>query len=236
MHTVTFRNLRADEIECRVSMINSKGCSLLLYKDARCDMNILDETLGITGWKRSHQLINGNLFCTVEIYDDEKEEWIAKQDVGTESYTEKEKGQASDSFKRACFNLGIGRELYTAPFIWIPSNSVNLTKKGERFTTYDKFEVSDIKIENKKIIGLEIINEKTHTVVFRSHLDRSQSNDTYDDKEIDETKIDLIRKKAQEKKVDLGQIYDYFKIHSLADMTTTQFKTCMDMLEKTVTK
>ena len=114
-----FRDLNKDEIECRVATVNEKGCSLLLYKDARCDMNILDETLGVTGWRRSHEIIGGNLFCTVEVYDDQKKEWIYKQDVGVESYTEKEKGQASDSFKRACFNLGIGRELYTAPFIWI---------------------------------------------------------------------------------------------------------------------
>ena len=45
--------------------------------------------------------------------------WVWKWDCGTESNTEKEKGEASDSFKRACVNWGIGRELYTAPQIWI---------------------------------------------------------------------------------------------------------------------
>lgn len=234
MNTLKFRELRADEIECRVSTINSKGCSLLLYKDARCDMNILDETLGVTGWKRHHELINGNLFCTVEVYDDKKEEWIAKQDVGTESYTEKEKGQASDSFKRACFNLGIGRELYTAPFIWIPTGSVSIAKKGDKYTTYDRFKVSEITIENKKIIGLEIINEKTHTVVFKmGSSGQVNEKETYEDSEIDEVKIELIRRKAEEKRVDLPQIYEYFGIKSLSEMNTNQFKTCMDMLENT---
>ncbi len=113
------RLLRADEIECRVSVINEKGLSLLLYKDARVDQKILDETFGAFGWKRSHQSIEGNLYCTVEILDKESGQWVAKQDVGTMNYSEKEKSQASDSFKRACFNWGIGRELYTAPFIWI---------------------------------------------------------------------------------------------------------------------
>ena len=89
-----FRDLNEDEIECRVATVNENGCSLLLYKDARCDMNILDETLGVTGWRRSHEVIGGNLFCTVEVYDDQKKEWIYKQDVGIESYTAKEKGQA----------------------------------------------------------------------------------------------------------------------------------------------
>jgi hypothetical protein len=120
------RLLRADEIECRIAMINEKGLSLLLYKDARVDQKILDETFGIFGWKRSHQCIDGNLYCTVEILDKDSGEWIAKQDVGTMSCSEKEKGQASDSFKRACFNWGIGRELYTAPFIWIPAGKADM--------------------------------------------------------------------------------------------------------------
>ena len=113
------RLLRADEIECRVSVINERGLSLLLFKDARVDQKILDETFTPFGWRRTHQSIDGNLYCTVEVWDKEKQQWIAKQDVGTVSYSEKEKGQASDSFKRACFNWGIGRELYTAPFIWV---------------------------------------------------------------------------------------------------------------------
>lgn len=113
----TIRLLRADEIECRVSTINEKGLSLLLFKDARVDQRILDETFTPFGWRRTHQCIDGKLYCTVEVWDSAKGQWVAKQDVGTESYSEKEKGQASDSFKRACFNWGVGRELYTAPFI-----------------------------------------------------------------------------------------------------------------------
>lgn len=102
-----FRTLTASEIEARVATVTKKGCSLLLYKNSRVDMNILDETFGNMNWKRSHQLIGDRLYCTIEIWDAEKQQWISKQDVGTESYTEKEKGQASDSFKRACFNVGM---------------------------------------------------------------------------------------------------------------------------------
>lgn len=134
------RTLLADEIECRVGTINEKGCTLLLYKDARVDMRLLDEFFGPTNWKRSHELINGNLFCTVSIWDNEKKEWVSKQDVGTESNTEKEKGQASDAFKRACFNWGIGRELYSAPFIWIKLEAAELVKKQYR-ETFDKNQV-----------------------------------------------------------------------------------------------
>ena len=123
---VKLRLLRAEEIECRIGIINEKGVSLLLFKDARVDQKILDEVFTPFGWKRSHQVLDVNLYCTVEIWDGEKQQWVAKQDVGTMSYSEKEKGQASDSFKRACFNWGIGRELYTAPFIWIPAELAKL--------------------------------------------------------------------------------------------------------------
>jgi hypothetical protein len=161
-----FRALTADDIECRVSTVSDKGCSLLLYKDARCDMKILDETVGPENWKRSHELINGNLFCNVSLWDEGKKEWVTKQDVGTESYTEKEKGQASDAFKRACFNWGIGRELYTAPFIWIKSENVTLTQKNNKFTTYDKFRVTQIIVINGEIKALAIKNDSLGKMVF----------------------------------------------------------------------
>ena len=152
-----FRDLRADEIDIRVGMANEKGVTLLLYKDARVDMDILDETVGPGNWQRMHEVINGNLFCNVGIKLDG--EWIYKQDVGVESYTEKEKGQASDSFKRACVNWGIGRELYTAPFIWIKAGDVNIIKgKDGKPTTRDKFFVEKIAIKDKKIVGIAIRN------------------------------------------------------------------------------
>ena len=153
------RLLKADEIECRVAVINEKGLSLLLYKDARVDQKILDETFGIFGWKRSHQSIEGNLYCTVEIYDKELKEWIAKQDVGTTGYAEKEKSQASDSFKRACFNWGIGRELYTAPFIWIPTGKTAIQSKENRYYCNDRFSVSSIGYSaDREINALVIVN------------------------------------------------------------------------------
>ena len=159
------RLLRADEIECRVSTINEKGLSLFLFKDARVDQRILDETFTPFGWKRTHQCIDGNLYCTVEIWDEEKGQWIAKQDVGTTSYSEKEKGQASDSFKRACFNWGLGRELYTAPFIWVPATKVNIQRQGDRYTTNNKFFVYSIGYNHQReISALVIINQNGQKV------------------------------------------------------------------------
>lgn len=159
------RLLKANEIECRVSVINEKGLGLLLYKDARVDQRILDETFGAFGWKRSHQCIDGNLYCTVEVYDKENKAWVAKQDVGTTGHTEKEKSQASDSFKRACFNWGIGRELYSAPFIWVPAGKASIQNKGSKFCCYDHFEVSSIGYNSdREISSLVVKNDKGQTV------------------------------------------------------------------------
>ena len=162
-----FRKLYANEIDVRVQQVTEKGLILLLYKDARCDMNILDETVGALNWQRKHDLINGNLFCTVSIFNEKTGQWVSKQDVGTESFTEKEKGQASDSFKRACFNWGIGRELYTAPFIWVPADKCKIDKVGNKYKTNDKFGVIKITYtESGQIDGLCIKNTKTNKNVF----------------------------------------------------------------------
>ena len=158
-----FRELKANEIECRVNQINEKGLTLLLYKDARCDMNILDETVGSMNWKRTHTRDNAN--CIVSIWDEEKKQWIDKEDTGIESNTEKEKGLASDSFKRACVNWGIGRSLYTAPFIYIPADKVEIKKNSnDKFVTNSKFKVNSIKYANGTIVELTIINNKNELV------------------------------------------------------------------------
>jgi len=155
---MNIRKLRADEIDCRAQIVKENGCSLLLYKDARADMKILDEVFGPKNWQREHIIINDNLFCNVKIWDEDKKQWIVKQDVGVESRTEKEKGQASDAFKRACFNVGIGRELYTAPFIWIDLNKSELYQKNKSWRLKSKvnFEVNKIEYEEEVITYLEI--------------------------------------------------------------------------------
>lgn len=164
---MNFRTLYASEIECRVGQVSAKGCSLLLYKDARVDMNLLDEVIGAENWQRKHDYINGALYCSVGIKADDGS-WVWKQDVGTESNTEAKKGEASDSFKRACVNWGIGRELYTAPFIWItPGNYEEAKTSSGKLTTYTRFRVKTISYSaNRSIATLTIINEKTGKVVY----------------------------------------------------------------------
>lgn len=152
-----FRLLRADEIDVRIGNTNrdKTKANLLLYKDARCDMNVLDETVGPFNWQRSHNRDNAN--CVVSIWDDEKHQWISKEDTGTESKTEAEKGLASDSFKRACFNWGIGRELYSAPSIWVPYDK----------DKYESYTVAEIGYNEKREISKLAIANKAGSIIFR---------------------------------------------------------------------
>lgn len=169
--TISFRPLRADEIEARVGTVSEKGCSLLLYQDARAAMTLLDETVTPTGWENAYELIDGQLFCRLSIWDDEKQAWITKSDVGVESNTEEVKGRASDAFKRAAVRWGIGRELYSAPLIWIGSDKCTIVENGKdkygrtRYTTRDSFTVKEIAYDGKKIIYL-VIADKKGNVVF----------------------------------------------------------------------
>lgn len=132
--------LTANDVECRIKKITNEGAVLLLYKTARVDMRILDEVYGSMNWQRHHEVINNNLFCTISVWDSDKAQWISKQDVGTESNAEAEKGQASDAFKRAGFAWGIGRELYDSPFIWISG----------KVSKYNRFHVTDIQYNREK--------------------------------------------------------------------------------------
>lgn len=161
MGKIGFRNLTADEIEVRIGQIkqDNSGLSLLLYKNARCDMALLDETFGPFGWQRSHESIDGRLYCTLSVRDPDTGEWVSKTDVGTESRTEAEKGAASDCFKRAAVNWGIGRALYSAPFVWVTADKCRINN-GK---CYDRFRVSEIGYsdDGSTITALEIVNDTT---------------------------------------------------------------------------
>ncbi|MBQ2649430.1 hypothetical protein IJI17_02185 [Candidatus Saccharibacteria bacterium] len=163
-----FRKLRADEIDVRVGGVYKTGISLLLYKDARCDMAILDETVGAAYWQRDHKEVKGTVYCGVGIYlpnpgmEAYPDTWVWKWDAGTESNTEAAKGAASDSFKRACVNWGIGRELYTAPLIFI--KCATIPGNGGRHTLADRrdgynYTVTDIAYKDGAISRLKIAHE-----------------------------------------------------------------------------
>lgn len=154
-----FRDLTADDIEVRVHSVKQNGLILLLYKTARTDMSILDETVGAENWQDKFYEVKGIMFCSIGINANYKnpelaDRWIWKSDAGTESNQDAEKGNASDARKRAGFAWGIGRCLYTSPLIWIKAEKCNI-QSGK---CYDRFAVEKIAIENKKIVGLSIIN------------------------------------------------------------------------------
>lgn len=222
-----FRTLKANEIDCRVNTINEKGLTLLLYKDARVDQNILDESVGPMNWQRKHTRDNAN--CIVSIWDSNKGQWIEKEDTGTESFSEAEKGLASDSFKRACFNWGIGRELYTSPFIWISKDNAQITenKATGKLTCYDKFAVKEIEYNsNNEIVKLVIKNERTGNEVF-----------TYTEKEDLKTKIKLLdefNKLVIETNTDTEEIYKHYEVKGNADMNISQLKEAISIMKKKV--
>lgn len=220
-----FRRLNASEIDCRVSTINQKGLALLLYKDARVDMRILDETVGPMNWQKKYSRENAN--CTVSLWDAEKEQWISKEDTGTESFTEAEKGLASDSFKRACFNWGIGRELYTAPFIWIPASACTIKEgRNGKPACYDRFKVTEIAYDEAGNINLlEIINEKTGAVVYKM-------GDAPEETVGEDIRLKALKALLEENGIREETILRLYKVTALSDLTENQHANIANHIDK----
>ncbi len=252
------RNLKAEEIEVRVAQVTQSGVQLLLYKDSRCDKRILDETFGINGWKNSYEEIKGNLFCTISIWDEEKKQWIDKCDCGVESFSEKEKGEASDAFKRAGFNVGIGRELYTRIFYFasVPTKD-NGKGKYEMVNKYEKFTVAEITIdkEKEKITKIKIANSKGD-IVF-SYGYKTTTTKEENTKEEENVKIDDFTEMVTDEQVKLIQtlitkveksdkqifknfenkdakenLYKSYKVKSSKELTKTKATEMIDLLKK----
>ena len=237
-----FRDLRADEVEVRIGTFKEgKGASLLLYKDARCDMNILDETVGAMNWQKRYSRDNAN--CIISIWDDEKKQWIEKEDTGTESKTEAEKGLASDAQKRSAFAWGIGRELYSSPFIWV--NGVG---------KYDKFWVKEMTVENKKITELVIckrdeFGNKTDDVVFTFPHNRAKQNrmvnDTSNAKKSVKSENNAVQTISDEQAASIKSILEQtnsnvkaflqnFKVNSVEEISAKDYPRAQRMLEQKV--
>lgn len=173
------RKLKANEIECRVAQVGQTGCSLLLYKTARVDRQMLDEEFGQMGWQNDFKVVDGKMYGGIGIYSNDLGEWIWKWDCGVESNTEAEKGQASDCFKRAGFKWGIGVELYSAPFIFVKQATVKDGVKYKLANKYVKFFVKDIGYSDiGEINKLVIIDDKNNVVYTLGNKDLPQNNDT----------------------------------------------------------
>ena len=230
-----FRNLKADEIDVRINQIASNYCTMLLYKDARCDMNILDETVGAMNWKREHTRDNAN--CIVSIYDSEKNMWISKEDTGTESFSEQEKGLASDSFKRACVNWGIGRELYSSPsIITFPNKEMGIKGKPEffenengKYTTKTRFWVEMIDYDDNDNIQDLIIRDNKNHIRF-CQLTKEHEFAMF---ELIKRFKDLIEKaEEKDKKFNRENFYQQYNATSDDTMTFKQIREASGILEK----
>jgi hypothetical protein len=166
---MTFRLLRADEIDVKVKQVTEKGAIALLYKTARTDMAILDETFGVMNWTDDYKEIKGNLYCGIGVRELGENPFIWKWDCGIESREDDEgnqkKGEASDAFKRAGSKLGIGRELYTSPFIFLKVETTSDGKKWQLKNKFQTFSVNEIGYDDKRNINrLVIVNDKNEVV------------------------------------------------------------------------
>lgn len=233
-----FRKLKAEEIDCRVSQIDKNWCTLLLYKDARVDQNILDETVGAMNWQKRYVRDNAN--CIVGIWDNEKKQWVEKEDTGTESFSEAEKGLASDSFKRACFNWGIGRELYTAPSIFIfPRKDMVKQKEDEepkeffegkngKYTTKTRFYVDYIDYDGNNISDLVIRDHKGNS--------RFEQLTPKTEKEFNKQFLELRKlieaNEDKDDKFDRTKFYEYFKVNSDNQLNFNQRNEAIKLLKK----
>ena len=238
MEKELIRLLKASEIECRIATINAKGLSLLLYKDARVDQRILDESFGPFGWQRSHQCVDESLYCTVSIWNEQTNEWISKQDVGSVGYTEKEKSVASDSFKRACFNWGIGRELYSAPFIWISADKVSIQIKDNKHVCYEHFKVSSIEYNaDREISALSIVNEKGKVVYeLKEPFSASDGKSNYTKKpSLSQEQITSLQSELMRTGIPMEAVKNRYKIQEPECMSTEMYGKVMTALKKTKT-
>lgn len=219
-----FRKLRADEVEVRVGTVkkDGSGMSLLLYKDARCDMNILDETVGAFNWMRDHKELKGNIYCGVSIKN--ADEWVTKWDCGSESNTEAEKGEASDSFKRACFNWGIGRELYTAPFIWV---------KG--YDKFEKFKVGSIDYEGNKISTLTIYDSKGNVAYQMGARRKAKPVETVE-KKISKEQADEINALIVATKTNANRFCGVYKCDCVESLRAADYDSAIAQLNKKLQK
>lgn len=191
--------------------------------------------------------IANNLYCNVQVYDEKKQMWISKMDVGTESYAEKEKGQASDSFKRACVSVGIGRELYSAGFIWIPAFKTKIEKKDGKLISNDKFSVKEIIYDGKReIVGLTIINQEGEVVyclnadkAMAEHVENKEIQKTKEKKEVlslNSQQIQAMNKELIRTGVALDSVLHRYGVQSLHMMDADTYKKAMNGLKKTKTK
>lgn len=234
-----FRTLKSNEIDVRISQIDKNWCSLLLYKDARVDQNILDETVGPMNWQKKYLRENAN--CIVSIWDKDKKQWVEKEDTGTESFSEAEKGLASDSFKRACFNWGIGRELYTSPSIFIfPRKDIKYKSNGKevaeffeykdgKYTTKTRFYVDYINYNDNKEIKDLLIRDDKNNIRFEQ---LSKETEKERNKKIMKFKELIDKNEEKDDNFSREEVYKYFGATVDSQIKWNDLDKAIELLQK----
>lgn len=225
------RLLKPDDIEVRIQSTNKGGVRLLLYKNARVDMSILDETFGAMNWQRTHTRDNTN--CIVSVWDDTKKQWISKEDTGTDSNMEAQKGRASDSFKRACFNWGIGRELYTSPDIFIRKGDLKTYDDlGNRQICFDRFSVADIFYKGRTIAKVTIKNDSNGKVFTFGETPKRQNDNpfTQPDPVVSQANIDALKSAIEKKGFNISLVLGMAGVESLEGITADEYNKVVKQL------
>lgn len=208
--------LTKEDVELRIGSVTEKGVSLLIYKTARTDINRLNAVCG-TKWENVHYSdTKGNICCKIAIFDKEINQWVTREDVGTESYTEKEKGSYSDSFKRAGFRWGIGTELYNAPFIWIETKT-RKKASGKGFEPVN-FYTSNLKIEKYEVVNGKLylkISNKGFVVFSNFGKDDVKQEKEINKQTISPENVNLLIEKIRNKKLMKKTVIDILKSYNI---------------------
>jgi hypothetical protein len=245
-----FRELTPDEIKVRVQMVRENGCSLLLYFDKTTAQNILDESVGPMNWRNSFQEINGSLYCLIEIYDDDKKEWVGKSLNGSASDAEAEKGQAADAMKRACGVWGIGRELTTAPkFMWVNARDTSIESYMGKYRCKDTFAINAIELNDKREISyISIKNSNGHIVYSYGRPSMKQTAPAPKAEEpapeeapkakkaTKKPNLDALRAKCEAEGISTKAVAAAHNKSSISQLTDNQAKAALEHWEKVVEK
>ena len=230
---ISFRKLKADEIECRVGQMKKDGSkySVLLFKTARVDQSFLDEVVGAENWQSEHYEVKDKDFCKIGIRIErgDKSEWVWKSDCGSESNIEAEKGEASDAFKRAGFQWGIGRELYSAPKIWLEKEVDQYSLKVEAIGYDENDKICDLVISGKRE------GSKQRETVYSFHNGKSETSEKKPQPQpigVDHDTLEQIRDivaKLEFEGKNTQEILDYYHVKNIGEIPLFKWQ---KMLEK----
>lgn len=199
MRNIDFRTLRADEIEVRPQSIKNGKATMLLYIDSRAVVSLLNETVGNMNWQSEFYQVGEQTIGKIGIYDEDRDIWVWKSDVGSESNVEAEKGKISDTYKRVLSRFGV-QELYSAPRITIDDDGYG--NSG--------YKVLEISYDTNRNITHLVIGNRFNKEVFRWDRDSVEQPTQYKPKSYTQTtQTDLEWK--EEKKDNLTLLKEFYE-------------------------